>query len=99
MGIEDNHSGDMEQPKSTVEPIPLHPDLDDGESIVVAAADIAAVIYELRQEHRDLDQAIAALNSTTGSDQMRISRLKKRKLHLKDQITYWESRQIPDLNA
>lgn len=64
-----------------------------------ARADIAAVIYELRQEHRDLDQAIAALSSGSGSDQVRIGRLKKRKLHLKDQIAYWESHQIPDLNA
>ena len=61
--------------------------------------DIAALLYELRQEHRDLDQAIAALSTNSGADQIRISRLKKRKLYLKDQIGYWLSKQIPDLNA
>lgn len=60
---------------------------------------IAAHLMELRQEHRDLDQAIAALVAQAGADQLRITRLKKRKLHLKDQITYWQSRLIPDLNA
>ncbi len=60
---------------------------------------IAAHLMELRQEHRDLDQAIAALAADADSDQLHVGRLKKRKLLLKDQITYWQSRLIPDLNA
>jgi len=60
---------------------------------------IVAHLVELRQEHRDLDQSIAALAAATGNDQLEVSRLKKRKLHLKDQIIYWQSRLIPDLNA
>lgn len=60
---------------------------------------IAAHLMELRQEHRDLDQAIAALATDGDSDQLHVGRLKKRKLLLKDQISYWQSRMIPDLNA
>ncbi len=60
---------------------------------------IAAHLMELRQQHRDLDQAIAALAAQAGADQLRLSRLKKRKLMLKDQMIYWQSRMIPDLNA
>lgn len=60
---------------------------------------IAAHLMELRQQHRDLDQAIAALAADADSDQLHVGRLKKRKLLLKDQITYWQSRLIPDLNA
>ena len=40
----------------------------------------------LRDEHRDLDAAIAALQET-GRDMLTISRLKKKKLRLKDEIT------------
>ncbi len=40
----------------------------------------------LRQEHRDLDDAIAALQERGASDMLTIKRLKKQKLYLKDQI-------------
>ncbi len=60
---------------------------------------IAEVLVELRSEHRDLDRAIAELADRPGADQLQLTRLKKRKLRLKDQIAYWESRQIPDLDA
>lgn len=54
---------------------------------------------ELRIEHRDLDDVIARLANDPGADQFQVKRLKKRKLHLKDQIALLESRLIPDLNA
>lgn len=60
---------------------------------------IAAHLSELRENHRDLDQSIAALATQTSVDQLHITRLKRRKLLIKDQIIYWQSRQIPDLNA
>ena len=53
----------------------------------------------LRLEHRDLDDAIAALEQHTYVDQLQLRRLKKRKLQLKDAITRLESRLIPDLDA
>ena len=53
----------------------------------------------LLREHRDLDDAIAALDQEGRADALTVRRLKKRKLMLKDQITRLESEQIPDLNA
>jgi hypothetical protein len=53
----------------------------------------------LRIEHRDLDDVIARLQMDLRIDELRLKRLKKRKLMLKDQITRMESELIPDLNA
>ncbi len=56
-------------------------------------------LKELRVQHRDLDFAIAELARNPHSDQLRVSRLKKEKLRLKDMIARLESQLIPDLNA
>ena len=53
----------------------------------------------LRIEHRDLDDAIARMEQGPYVDQLRLRRLKKRKLQLKDFIALIESRLIPDLDA
>jgi len=53
----------------------------------------------LRVEHRDLDMAIQGLGNAAYVDQLQLTRLKKRKLFLKDMIARLESRLIPDLNA
>ena len=58
-----------------------------------------ARLEELRLEHRDLDEVIHHLVGTAHHDAMRIQRLKKRKLKLKDTIARLESRLIPDLDA
>ncbi len=52
-------------------------------------------LHELRSEHRDLDTVIARL-SDSGLDQLQLQRLKKRKLMLKDEVAWLESRLIPD---
>lgn len=57
------------------------------------------LIAQLREEHRDLDEAIARLSENPGIDQLRLTRLKKRKLKLKDWIAHLESQLIPDLDA
>jgi len=62
-------------------------------------AAIAQRLAELRIEHRDLDAAIARMAEASGSDELAIKRLKKRKLLLKDTIARLESRLIPDLDA
>ncbi|NNF51945.1 MAG: DUF465 domain-containing protein [Gammaproteobacteria bacterium] len=56
-------------------------------------------LKELRLEHRDLDDVIARLSADLNVDQLRLRRLKKRKLLLRDLIEKMESELIPDLNA
>jgi hypothetical protein len=53
----------------------------------------------VKQEHRDLDQAIAAMAQGPTADQLALSRLKKRKLLLKDEIQRLEDRLYPDIIA
>jgi hypothetical protein len=53
----------------------------------------------LRREHRDLDQAIHALEETGRPDALTLRRLKKQKLALKDQIVKIEDMLIPDIIA
>lgn len=53
----------------------------------------------LRQEHRDLGDAIDALLFAPASDQLQVARLKKRKLKLKDEIAALEDQLIPDIIA
>jgi hypothetical protein len=53
----------------------------------------------LRTEHRDLDDAIQALRTSAGPDQLQIARLKKRKLRLRDEIAALEDMLIPDIIA
>ena len=61
--------------------------------------EIAHLIAELREEHRDLDEAIARLVEDRSVDQLRLTRMKKRKLKLKDWISQLESELIPDIDA
>jgi hypothetical protein len=53
-------------------------------------------LVELRVQHRDLDAAIARLQTDIQADELAIKRLKKRKLQLKDCIDRLESALIPD---
>ena len=62
-------------------------------------AEVVRWLEQLRVEHRDLDDVIRYLIETRHPDLMRIQRLKKRKLKLKDMIAKLESQLIPDLDA
>jgi len=57
------------------------------------------LLGRLRNEHRDLDAEITALEDANPVDQIRIGRLKKRKLQLKDMITCLENGSLPDIIA
>ncbi len=52
-----------------------------------------------RRQHRDLDEAITALQERGTTDQLTIRRLKKQKLGLKDKISQIEDRLTPDIIA
>jgi hypothetical protein len=54
---------------------------------------------ELKREHRALDEAISALQTDQHADPLSLSRLKKRKLMLKDRITRIEDELYPDIIA
>ena len=56
-------------------------------------------IADLRQQHQDLDAAVAALESGARPDQIQIARLKKKKLALRDQIKQLENQLTPDIIA
>ena len=58
--------------------------------------EVIRLIGVLREEHRNLDEAI--LLAPPG-DQMQVARLKKRKLKLKDEIAALEDQLIPDIIA
>ncbi|MEO6968504.1 MAG: DUF465 domain-containing protein [Rhodanobacteraceae bacterium] len=62
-------------------------------------AELARRLTELCEEHRDLDTAIERLSADAHCDQLQLTRLKKRKLRLKDMISYFENKLIPDLDA
>jgi len=55
-------------------------------------------LHELRTEHRDLDTVIARIEAGA-ADQLHLQRLKKRKLKLKDELAWIESRLVPDITA
>lgn len=56
-------------------------------------------LIELRLEHSDLDHAIELMLQNNYVDQLRLRRMKKRKLKLKDSILRLESMVIPDMDA
>lgn len=62
--------------------------------------DVLKVELEVfRRQHRDLDEAIGALEEKGTGDQLTIRRLKKQKLQLKDIISMIEDRLTPDIIA
>ena len=62
-------------------------------------SDIQERIIALQQEHRDLDDAIAALADKGVYDQLLLQRMKKRKLALRDLIGRLEALLVPDIIA
>ncbi|HEV7435212.1 MAG TPA: DUF465 domain-containing protein [Pseudorhizobium sp.] len=61
-------------------------------------ADIRLALARLRQEHEDYDAAINAMIQV-GCEALRIQRMKKKKLVIKDKITQLEDQILPDIIA
>lgn len=62
-------------------------------------SDTTRKLIDLRLEHRDLDKAIERMAGSAQVDELQLTRMKKRKLRLKDAIARLESRLIPNLDA
>jgi hypothetical protein len=60
---------------------------------------LRVALAALIQEHQDLDAAIAAMTERGARDQLQLTRLKKRKLQLKDQIARIEDQLLPNIIA
>ena len=74
----------------------LDPDQDNGDE---SERGLRAQLAALKDEHRDLDAAIAALSAGPLADALAIQRLKKKKLMLKDRIAALEDGLLPDIIA
>lgn len=61
-------------------------------------ADVRLALARLRQEHEDYDAAINAMTNV-GCEALRIQRMKKKKLAIKDKITQLEDQILPDIIA
>ena len=61
-------------------------------------ADIRLLVARLRQEHEDYDAAINAMIEV-GCEALRIQRMKKKKLVIKDKLSKLEDQLIPDIIA
>ncbi len=60
---------------------------------------LLARLNELKRQHRTLDDEIRGLAESAVADQLRLRRLKKEKLRLKDEIARVEDRLYPDIIA
>jgi hypothetical protein len=61
--------------------------------------DLMRRLVALQIEHRDLDDVIRRLGDDPGHDQLQLTRLKRRKLMLKDHIARIERQIDPDIFA
>lgn len=60
---------------------------------------VREALAHLRQAHRNLDDEISIIENEGARDQLLLSRLKKRKLYLKDEIARLEDQLLPDISA
>ena len=61
--------------------------------------DLREVMALLKTEHRRLDEEIERMREASNCDQLELARMKKRKLHLKDEIEQLADRITPDIIA
>jgi len=61
--------------------------------------ELRAVLSRLKQEHRDLDRAINALEKSGRADALQLKRLKKKQHFLRDEVSLIEDPLLPDIIA
>jgi len=78
-----------------------NPDIESGESLPeeVSQAELLKLLERLRIEHRMVDKEINAMLETGVTDMLKIKRMKKVKLAMKDKITFLENQLTPDIIA
>lgn len=72
---------------------------DDGLEAELSKEDLIALLERLKAEHRAIDNEIKALGVTGVTDMLKIKRMKKIKLTMKDKISYVENQITPDIIA
>lgn len=65
----------------------------------ISQSEIVQRLVELENEHRELDEIIELLINSGEIDELKIKRLKKRKLRIKDMVVFYENMLIPDIDA
>lgn len=76
-----------------------HNDADNDETSEPTPAELETLLERLRSEHRRIDDEIKALSENGVADMLKLSRMKKVKLSMKDQIVYLENQLTPDIIA
>lgn len=76
-------------------PDPTHPDPNEG----LSKEELLTLLKSLKAEHRAIDNEIKALGETGVMDMLKIKRMKKIKLSMKDKIAYIENQLTPDIIA
>ena len=95
-------SGSDRGDDADIKPIEANADHDASTQEIEAEDELAAarkLLAQLKAEHRRIDQEITALIETGVTDMIKISRMKKIKLSIKDQIAYLENQTTPDIIA
>ena len=72
---------------------------DENTDAILNRLELQERLYHLQLEHGDLDIAIQLMAKDQAVDQLRLIRMKKRKLNLKDAINRVQSELIPDMDA
>lgn len=75
----------------------LPPDTPETEDL--SDAELLALLEALKAEHRAIDNEINALDETGVMDMLKIKRMKKIKLSMKDKIAFIENQVTPDIIA
>lgn len=75
------------------------PDAVNDESAEPTEEELLALLKRLRVEHRRVDDEINALMENGATDMLKVKRMKKIKLSMKDQIVYLENQLTPDIIA
>ncbi|WP_416879277.1 YdcH family protein [Litorimonas sp.] len=75
------------------------PDANNDETSEPTQSELLALLERLRSEHRRIDDEIKALSENGVADMLKLRRMKKIKLSMKDQIVYLENQLTPDIIA